>query len=87
MDSTGVRIPDRTGSGGAGSGCRSPGICPDFANAQKLDFVTREKRIFVGRRKLILLVDFRRKRVAFSRRMVDFCAPLRGPTPTFSCNC
>jgi hypothetical protein len=33
-----------------------------------LDFVDREKHAFVERRKLILLVDFRRKRVAFSRK-------------------
>jgi hypothetical protein len=32
------------------------------------DFVTRKKRDFVSRRKLILLVDFRRKRVAFLRK-------------------
>ena len=35
--------------------------------AAKLVFVSREKRAFVARRKLILLVDFRRRKVAFSR--------------------
>ena|SRR2546427_7420936 len=38
---------------------------PYFVNAQKLNFVCREKRILL---------------VAFSRKGVDFCAPQRGPS-------
>ena len=40
-------------------------------NAAKLDFVIREKRGFAARQKLIPLVDFRRRKAAFSRVPVD----------------
>jgi hypothetical protein len=41
-----------------------------FFYAAKLDFVTREKRAFVGAAKLILWVDVRGEEVAFSQKMV-----------------
>ena len=62
--------PFGVGAGNKGKADPSPRF--DLFDRRKLDFVTREKRNFVGAAKLILWVDVRGEEVAFSRRKVTF---------------